>query len=90
MMAVRRLSEAEARRILSWAHSQCAGPAFAARRVRGGWAFAWASKDSPPPMGVRTVIVTDTGRAGTLKIGETADQGLAQLSEPNRKQGDRR
>lgn len=76
------LTEEEARGILADKHSQAASAElFSARREEGGWVFSWADKAGPIPIGVGSVVVTDSGRSGRLKIGETATQALERLSD---------
>lgn len=75
------LTEGEARKILADQHSQAANPElFSARREEGGWVFSWSDKTRPIPMGVRSEVVTDSGRSDRLKIGETVEQAIERLS----------
>lgn len=75
------ITEEEARKILAEAGNQAASPElFSATRVEGGWAFGWSDRTKPIPMGVRGVVVTDAGRVGRAKIGETAEHAIARLA----------
>ena len=75
-----RITENEARALLASTGSQAASPErYSAIRCAGGWAFAWADTSRPIPMGVRGIVVTDEGRIGRARIGETAEQSLRRL-----------
>lgn len=74
------INETQARQALAEAKSQAASPKlYAARRETDGWSFSWADRSQPIPMGVRGVVVTDAGRVGRVRIGETAEQAIARL-----------
>ncbi|MGC4104889.1 MAG: hypothetical protein QM753_00860 [Thermomicrobiales bacterium] len=76
------LTEEQARKVLADEHRQAANPnVFSARREEGGWVFAWSDRTTPVPMGVGSVVVTDSGQTGRLKIGETAEEALKRLSD---------
>lgn len=76
------LTEEEARAALAEAGSQAASPEwYRAIRKVGGWAFAWADTSRPIPMGVRGLVVTDAGRVGRVKLGETVDAAIARLGD---------
>ncbi|WP_028708767.1 hypothetical protein [Propionicicella superfundia] len=78
----RALIEHEARQVLADKHSQAASrDLFSARREESGWVFAWSDRTTPAPMGVGSVVVTDSGQVGRLKIGETAEQAFQRLSD---------
>jgi hypothetical protein len=75
------ISEHDARELLAAAGSQAASAAlFDARREDGGWAFSWADKSKPAPTGIRTIVVTDAGRLGRVKLGESAGSALERLA----------
>lgn len=81
MTTAQPLSEAEARTILENVRSQAADPAlFTARREVGGWVFSWADRSKPAPIGVRSEVVTDSGKRGRLQIGETGSEAIRRLS----------
>ena len=74
------ITENEARGLLACAGSQAASPElYSALRAGGGWAFSWADRSRPIPMGVRGVVVTDDGRIGRARIGESPEQALERL-----------
>ena len=74
-----RITENEARALLASTGSQAASPERYSAIRAGGWAFAWADTSRPIPMGVRGIVVTDEGRIGRARIGETAEQALRRL-----------
>ena len=75
------VTEFEARRILAEAKSQAASSdLFRAQRLESGWAFTWADRSKRIPFGVRTWVVTDTGKADMVDLGETAAKALQRLS----------
>lgn len=75
------MTEEEARSILADRNSPAAEPdRFRAERVNGGWAFRWADPDGPTPFGVRTWVVTDSGTADRVKLGENAQRAVDRLA----------
>jgi len=75
------VTEFQARRILAEAKSQAASSElFQAQRLESGWAFRWADRSERIPFGVRTWVVSDTGKADMVDLGETADKAIQRLS----------
>lgn len=75
------ISEETARRILREVRSQAASPEkFRAERLAGGWAFRWADKSMKTPFGARTWVVTDSGSADMVDLGENAAAALVRLT----------
>ncbi len=75
------MTEEGARRILASKGSEASNPNYySTQRVEGGWVFNWIDKGEPIPMGTRSEVVTDSGKDGRLKIGETAEQAIERLS----------
>jgi len=78
------LSEYEARQVLIAKNSVAADPErFGPRRAVGGWVFAWVDRSARPPMGVRTVVVADSGEVGRAAVGESGEQALQRLTGAN-------
>jgi hypothetical protein len=79
--AVETLSEGEARGLLAAARSPAAdSELYAARRVDGGWVFVWRSRARPVPLGVRPVVVTDSGVVGQVSFGEHSSTAIRRLN----------
>lgn len=76
------ITEDGARRLLAKAKSPAADPErYEAQRGRFGWAFIWAGEARSVPLGARSWVVTDAGRAAMVRLGESASEALTRLAE---------
>jgi hypothetical protein len=79
------ISEADARTVLRSVRSEASNPGtFEARRRDHGWMFVWRREGGRPPVGTRSWVVADNGRARAVDLGSRADETIALLlGEPN-------
>ena len=56
---------------------------YEGRRPPNGWGFRWRADRGPVLIGTIPWVVTDAGRVGGRRLGETAEQALRRLMEPN-------
>jgi len=78
---VKQLSEQEARQVLLDVDSPAAkSDMYRGDRVDGGWAFRWNDVPKKIPFGVRTWVVTDSGLADKVKLGEKAQTAITRLN----------
>ena len=77
------ITEHAARAALKSAQSEASNPGFyVARRRKHGWLFVWRIEHGDPPVGTRSWVVADNGRARILRIGERADDVIgAEVAE---------
>ncbi len=77
-----KITEEQARKILAEAGSPAASPEeFSAERLELGWAFRWADGSQMTYFGGRTWVVTDSGAADMVDLGEKPPAALARLSK---------
>ena len=75
------LTEDQAREVLSARQSPAAHPQlYRAERHDLGWVFKWSGDPTRTPFGVRIWVVTDSGQAGMVDLGEKPDAALARLA----------
>ncbi len=76
------ITEEQARKILAEAGSPAASQdEYEAHRLEGGWAFRWFEQTNEVRFGGRTWVVTDSGKADMIELGEKPEQAIARLSE---------
>ncbi len=76
------ITEEEARKILAEAKSPAASASqYEAERLELGWSFYWSGHLNDMPVGAGNWVVTDSGKADIVGLGEKPDQALARLSE---------
>lgn len=68
----------QARAVLRTKHAAAGGADYAPVEMVGGWLFRWDSPDQQP-VGERSWVVTDDGRATQLMLGETPERALDRL-----------
>ena len=75
---VSQITEEDARRELSLMNSAAASTDhYRAIRRENGWLFGWRRESGRVPMGARSWVVADNGRARMLDIRDQADDVIA-------------
>ncbi len=77
-----KITEEQARKILADIGSPAASPSqYGAERLELGWSFYWAGPLKDMPVGVGNWVVTDSGAADMVNLGEKSPAALARLSK---------